>query len=332
VRIGIVTPAFNAAETIAEALNSLLTQSWQDWVIVVVDDGSTDATAAIVHSYRDPRIRLVRQANAGVSAARNAGIAAIEADALLFLDADDWLAPHALAALKAGLEAAPQAVAAVGPCARVRATGHAGETYRPNLSGNVLERLLTTSLFANGGHLLIRRAAVDAAGPFRTDLVYGEDWEYWVRLALLGPFVAARADYPICFIRERASGAYSRMASDPASYKPCMDAIQANPALPGLIPAKRRAKLWKFAHAECLWSVGRELIRHGRFEAGHATLRRSISERLSFRRLLILAATAHIRWIPIDWRGPFTPYKAPRRARTVKRPSEMTVRWRVAAR
>jgi glycosyltransferase involved in cell wall biosynthesis len=76
-RIGIVTPAYNAASWIGDAIASVIGQTHDDWAMVVVDDGSTDATADIVARAGDARIRLIRQANAGVSAARNHGMAEV---------------------------------------------------------------------------------------------------------------------------------------------------------------------------------------------------------------------------------------------------------------
>ena len=74
-RIGIVTPAYNAAPWIGDAIASVIAQTHDDWAMVVVDDGSTDATADVVARVADPRMRLIRQPNAGVSAARNRGMA-----------------------------------------------------------------------------------------------------------------------------------------------------------------------------------------------------------------------------------------------------------------
>ena len=172
-RIGIVTPAFNVAPFIAETIRSVLAQTHRDWAMVVVDDGSTDGTGDVVLGFRDPRLQLVVQPNAGVSAARNRGAAAlVDCDAMLFLDGDDVLAPFALSTLAAAL--GPRAVAAVGAYER------GGRVFLP-ASGDLLERLLVRNLFVNGGHVLVRR---DAVQPFRADLCYGEDWEFWVRLAL----------------------------------------------------------------------------------------------------------------------------------------------------
>ena len=95
-RIGIVTPAFNVAPYIGAAIRSVLAQTLSDWVMTIVDDGSTDATAAVAEASGDPRIAVVRQDNAGVSVSRNRGLAATRADLILFLDADDWLHRDAL--------------------------------------------------------------------------------------------------------------------------------------------------------------------------------------------------------------------------------------------
>ena len=114
-RIAIIIPAFNVAPFLRQTVNSVIDQTHLDWELVVVEDGSTDATASVAASFGDARIRLIRQDNAGVSAARNRGLRhAGSPDALLFLDGDDWLAPDALIVLSDTLEAAPWAVAACG--------------------------------------------------------------------------------------------------------------------------------------------------------------------------------------------------------------------------
>ena len=94
-RFSVVIPAFNSAATLARAIESVLAQSWPADEIIVVDDGSSDGSAAIAGRFGAP-VRLIRQKNSGVSVARNAGAAAARGDWLAFLDADDWYAPDRL--------------------------------------------------------------------------------------------------------------------------------------------------------------------------------------------------------------------------------------------
>ena len=111
--VSVIIPAFNAAAFVAETLASAQTQTWPALEIIVVDDGSTDDTAAIIEAAAasDPRITLLRQPNAGVAAARNLGIAAAQGEYIAPLDADDLWHPHNVAAQVEALERAGPATA-----------------------------------------------------------------------------------------------------------------------------------------------------------------------------------------------------------------------------
>ena len=306
-RIGIVIPAFDVALWIGAAIRSVLAQSHADWRMVVVDDGSRDATAEVVAGFADPRLRLIRQANAGVSAARNRALAAVEADAMLFLDADDWLAPDTLGRLAAVLAASSEAVVAAScPAAFVPAdaSGITGGLTPP--AGDLLERLLARNLFANGGHVLVRRGAVGAAGGFRADLAYGEDWALWVRLALLGPFASVGGP-PGLFVRQRPDSACRRLARDPAAFDRCLDAIFGDPALAARL-GSRLQMLRRRTEAERDWIIGRELLRHGRVGVALACLGRSFAANPSAKRLALQAAALALPVLPPSRRGPFAPY------------------------
>lgn len=312
--ICIVIPAYNAAAWIADAIRSVLAQSHADWRLVVVDDGSTDATGDIVASFANTRIALIHQSNAGVSAARNRGIEEICGQApfplqegggrsgILFLDADDQLTPDAFSRLAAALEHSTTAVAAVG----AYTLAHTSRARRPD-SGDLLPLLLVRNLFANGGHVLIRAEALLATGAFRTDIAYGEDWEFWIRLALQGPFIAVAGTTPVLYVRQHDMGAYRRLATDPASFAPCMDAIFGNPTLLVRFGATRLAAIRHRTDAENAWIIGRELIRHGETCEGRAWLRRSVRAAPTLKRAALLA----ISLFPI---GPFVPYAEAGRA------------------
>jgi GT2 family glycosyltransferase len=337
VRIGIVIPAYNAAQWVGDAIGSVIAQTYRDWSMVVVDDGSNDATGAVVAGFADHRIRLVRQPNAGVSAARNRGVAVLAGgapsrtlpgfagegsgqqrqhplsreagegwgggSACLFLDADDSLAPDALSRLLTALESSPDAAAAVG--AYTFADTH---RIRRAPSGDLLPRLLIRNLFANGGHVLIRGEVLQRAGGFLTDIAYGEDWEFWTRIALQGP-VAAVPGPPILFVRQHAGSAYYRLATNPDAFAPCMAAIFANPALHARFGSAGLAAIQRRTEAENAWVIGRELMRHGRRVHGLMRLRHSFLARPSVRRAVLIAAAHLLPLLPVRLHGPFRAYE-----------------------
>ena len=213
-QISIVIPAFNAETYFASTLDSVLVQTVTAWELVIVDDGSSDRTAQIAAHYaaRDPRIRLVSQANQGVSAARNFGfsISSPAAEFLIFLDADDVWEPHALALLCQTLSAHPEAPAAYG---LARYIGKNGEPIEPDIceghqqfrlgleNGRVIvwppERPTTFAVEAvmervmTCGTVLMRREAFSNAGQFDPDLRMWEDWDFWLRLTRLGGLIFA---------------------------------------------------------------------------------------------------------------------------------------------
>src|SRR5690349_18150595 len=125
--VSILTPAYDVPRYVGAAVDSVLAQDFPDWEMIVVDDGSRDGTAKVVAARKDPRIRLLRQDNAGVSAARSRAIAEARGEAFLFLDADDWLAPDALSRLVDVLATAPEAVGAYGGFAFVAEEAQPGD-------------------------------------------------------------------------------------------------------------------------------------------------------------------------------------------------------------
>jgi len=318
--IGVITPAWNAAAFVGAAVRSVLAQTHDDWSMVVVDDGSADDTAQAASAFRDPRLRVIRQANAGVSAARNRGMALLDADAYLFLDADDRLSPFAIAALAATLKPCPAAVASFGGWCFDSGDAHAdgfificfcwfGGPMRPTPI-DMLGRLLTCNRFVNGGHLLIAKSAIRSVGGFRTDLRFGEDWEYWIRLALLGRFVPVREHRPLLLVRSRPEGAYRRMAADPRSFDACMGAIFTGKALGARVGPAALRHARQRAEAENAWIVGREMIRQGRVADGRRWLAASVRAAPSAKRLTLVGASWVAPRLPTAWRGPFRPYAA----------------------
>ena len=315
VLVSVVIPCFNVRAYVGATLESLLGQDEPAWEALVVDDGSTDGTSDLAEGYSDHRIRLIRQTNQGVSAARNRGVAEARGASLLFLDGDDWLAPDALSRMLRCLRDRPDAVAAYGAfcfVAEDAASTPPVQVVRcktgPFPAGDIVERLLVENLFANGGHLLIRAHAAAQLGGFRSDLRFGEDWEYWCRLALCGEVAVVPGADPLLFVRQRGSGAYLRMATDPKAFAPCTDAIFGNPLLRRRFAPARLRRLRATTQAENGWIVGREAIRHGRFAEGRRSLRLSWIRKPSAKRAVLLAIAHLLPHLPGRWVGPFRPY------------------------
>ena len=295
-RVAVVIAARDVAPFIGDALGSVLGQSHADLSLTLVDDGSVDGTAETAARCADPRLTIIRQPNAGVSAARNRGAAQAAAtapDALLFLDGDDWLAPDALRRLAAGLAAAPGAAAVHAPFAFV------GESAAPSAPGPLdiraaphtpdpLPSLILGNLFANGGQLLIRAEAWRRAGGFREDLRFGEDWEGWTRLALHGPFIAIGGP-PALFVRRRAGSAMDQAATRPAAYDPALAAIGGNREIAERLGTRRLARLHRRARREVCWTAGRAMLRRGAARSALPLLLRGLTGRFRPQRLLILA-------------------------------------------
>lgn len=185
----IVMPLYNKREFVGATIEAVLAQTYRDWRLLVVDDGSSDRSSDVVRGYADPRIILIEQTNRGVGPARNTGIDAGTAEWIAFLDADDvWNADH-LAELHALRTAFPNA-ALIG-CAFKRFSGAIiSRTHSKGGSECRLARYFAEC--ARGRELLVTssaaapRSAMEEVGAFN-DLPGNEDVELWARLALHGP-------------------------------------------------------------------------------------------------------------------------------------------------
>jgi len=189
--VSVVVAAYNQGPWLAQAIESVRAQTFVDWELVVVDDGSTDETPSIVARYAaDARVVYIRQARAERSSARNRGIAASSGRLVAFLDADDLWRPEKLARQIAALAVDP----AAGLCYTIaRFIDSAGrplpvrKPLRP-LSGDVFARLMRGNVLILAS-VVARRVCLDAVGGFdRAVTPYGcEDWDLWLRIARRWP-------------------------------------------------------------------------------------------------------------------------------------------------
>ena len=195
-KASIIVPAFNVAATLSETLHALSAQTFRDFEIIVVDDGSSDETAAIARAHDDPRLRLVRQTNRGLAGARNTGIAHARAAYIGFCDADDLWMPDKLAVHVAHLDANPLVGLSYSGSALIDdASRPLGLSQHPRLRNVTATHVFKRNPVGNGSAPVLRRKALDAIAwrPaqeqardwwFDESFRQSEDIECWLRLAL----------------------------------------------------------------------------------------------------------------------------------------------------
>lgn len=184
VRVSVVTPVYNRADYLPEALDSALSQEFEGLEVVVVDDGSTDGTPEVLRRYGD-RIRVHRQENAGQSAAVNTGVGLARGEFVAFLDSDDAWLPGKLARQAPMLDAEPRAALLYAAVEFMDGDSRPIPDPRPprrTPSGDVLGEILGGN-FIRTPTALFRREAFLAAGGYDPALKCVNDWDMWLRLA-----------------------------------------------------------------------------------------------------------------------------------------------------
>lgn len=202
-RVTVFVPVWNRAHVLGETLASVLAQSYADFELLVLDDGSSDGSAEVARAFGDPRIRLVvHERNLGIPATRNHGLQLARGEYLAIVDSDDVSLPRRLALQVAWLDAHPQ-VAALGSWAlRTDASGRRVEAplLRPTAPRTLRGRMLFASCFKSP--TVMARTAVLREHGYREELVLASDIDLWAR-------VSARhelANLPRFLVRYRAGG------------------------------------------------------------------------------------------------------------------------------
>jgi glycosyltransferase involved in cell wall biosynthesis len=190
--VSVVIPAYNAEHTILETIQSVQQQTFQDFEIIVINDGSKDKTLEKLQAIQDNRLKIVSQNNAGVCAARNSGINHAVGEFITFLDADDLWMPDKLEMQLSALNDCPKAgvayswtyymyekegVLSFHPCPSI------------SFSGNIYERLLIGDFILSCSNVLVRKQAIESTGGFDPDCPGCADWNYWVRLSKNWDFI-----------------------------------------------------------------------------------------------------------------------------------------------
>ena len=244
--ISVIIPAYNAEKTIKETIQSVLNQTWQDFELLIINDGSQDATLEVIESIQDPRIKIFSYPNAGSSASRNRGIAIAKGEYISFIDADDlWTADKLEAQYKALQENSQAAVA-------YSWTDHIDESGQflrsgpqQSFTGDVYARLLLEDFIGNGSNPLIRAQAFAEVGDFDESLAHSEDWDLWLRLAARYHFVAVPS--PQILYRMRVSSkSFNIKEMEESSLQVIERAVTATPETIGHLKQASLGNRYKF--------------------------------------------------------------------------------------
>ena len=176
-KVSVVIPVFNRPAAVRRAIESVLAQTCQDFEIIVVDDGSTDATAASVAAFADRRITLIRhERNRGGSAARNTGIRASSAPYVAFLDSDDEWLPTKLERQLEVFERSSERLALVYTGAEWVFADGSVSRHIPRRQVDLTRALLTENVVGETSLGMVRRSALDAIGGFDESLPAARIW------------------------------------------------------------------------------------------------------------------------------------------------------------
>lgn len=266
-RVSVVIPAYNAEKFLAQAIQSVVDQSFKDFELIIVDDGSVDQTRTIAQSFDG--VRYLYQTNSGVAAARNRGIEASTGEFVAFLDADDVWMREFLEGLVAVMDARLELGAAY---AWARLVDERGALLPQSLCVHI-ERDVLAQLFRQGSFivpsmLMVRREAVAKAGLFDPELPPAEDWDFLVRLAAAGVSFDC---VPRFLVHKREYGS-SLSANDENLFRASLRAVEKALAL--YLPerytslaAHKRAKIF-FASSTAHWRGGLHDLAAERFLQG----------------------------------------------------------------
>jgi len=256
--VSVIIPAYNAAWCVRRAVDSVLAQTFRDFELIVVDDGSTDNTASVLAEYGE-QLHVLRKPNGGLSSARNAGIKAAQGRYVTFLDADDWWRPEKLARQMSLMEERPELVFCSTRTSVQTPDGRALPDWRCACDdGSALAAIFQTNahVAGSGSAVMARREAFRQAGGFDETLRSLEDIDMWMRLAAIGKYTCI--DEPLTIIEKRSDSMSGNLEAMRTS------AIAVMKKNRHLLPPDMRGGFWRAAYAGMLADYAKWEYRRGR--------------------------------------------------------------------
>lgn len=257
-RVSVVIPAYNAAWCIRRAVDSVLAQDFRDLELIVVDDGSSDATAEVLATYGSA-LTLVRQANGGLSNARNRGITQARGSYIAFLDADDWWQPSKLSRQASLLDNRPDLLFCSTTTSVVTPEGrHLPDWRCGSCEDGALTHIFQANAFVagSGSSVMVRREVFDHTGGFDETLRSLEDIDMWMRLAAVGDY--ACIDEALTVIEKRGDSMSGNRVVMRAA------AIRVMRKNRHLLPVAQQRGFWRAAYASMLSDYAKWAYRQDR--------------------------------------------------------------------
>ena len=183
-KVSVIIPAYNAMTYLPQTVESVLKQTFTDFEIIIVNDGSSDEIEQWVDTITDNRVKLVSQKNQGTAAARNTGIADAKGEYIAFLDSDDLWEASNLEKQVHCLDKNPDVGLVYVWVKSIDAKGnYLGQIYGNDPEGYVWEKLLQENIIRSGSAAMVRRVCFEKSGVFDQNIKLAEDWEMWIRIA-----------------------------------------------------------------------------------------------------------------------------------------------------
>ncbi|MBD2449484.1 glycosyltransferase family 2 protein [Nostoc sp. FACHB-152] len=246
-KISVIIPAYNAECTIGETIQSVQQQTFQDFELIIIDDGSKDKTLEIIQSINDKRLKIFAYENGGVAEARNRGISHANAEYIAFLDADDLWTPDKLELQLVALQKNPEVGVAYSWTSYFsdspKKVLYPGKSV--HFSGDVYAQLLVNNFLASGSNPLICRKVIESVGKFDPTCTPCEDWDFYLRLAARSSFVVV-PKHQILYRQSSNSGSSKMKAVEKAGLLTIQKAYQVAP--PKLQYLRHQSLAWFYQY------------------------------------------------------------------------------------
>ena len=203
-KVSVIIPAYNAMNYLPKTVENVLKQTFTDFEVIIINDGSSDGVEEWVSTIKDNRVKLITQKNQGASTARNNGIAHATGEYIAFLDSDDLWEPTKLEKQVHCLDNNPGTGLVYAWILSIDAKGnYRGKIYANTTEGDVWKKLIERNIVRSCSAAMVRRECFEKLGFFDTSLKFAEDWEMWIRIATNYSFAVIKE--PLIYYRHHAN-------------------------------------------------------------------------------------------------------------------------------